>query len=272
MIRRPNAPSLIVLDKITGRLLAQDGERIGPRIFHCTWSSPALAHVGGQRLIFFCGGDGVVYAFEALPQDLPKGPVRKLKRVWKFDCDPTAPKENVHRYIGNRRESPSNILSMPVFHDNRLYVTGGGDIWWGKNVAWIKCIDATKRGDITNTGLIWSHPLQGHACTTPAVYNGMVFAADCRGHIDCLDAQTGKLYWTQKTKGGVWASTLVADGKVYVGSRRDDFWILAAAKKKKVLASIRFDSPVGATAMAANGVLYVTTLTTLYAVQKTAAK
>jgi outer membrane protein assembly factor BamB len=293
-IRRPNAPSLIVLDKMTGRLVAQDDEQIGPRIFHCTWSSPALGVVGGRRLIFFCGGDGIVYAFEALPQDLPVASVRKpkafrtttetvlphrregsqdqvvthaLKRVWKFDCDPTAPKENVHRYIGNRRESPSNILSMPVLHNNRLYVTGGGDIWWGKNEAWIKCIDATQTGDITATGLIWSHPLQGHACTTPAVDNGLAFAADCRGHVDCVDAETGRLYWTHKTKGDVWASTLVADGKVYVGSRRDDFWILAAAKKKKVIASIRFDSPVGATATAANGVLFVTTLTKLYAVQ-----
>ena len=41
-IPSPDAPSLIVLDKTTGRLVAQDGERIGPRIFHCTWASPAL--------------------------------------------------------------------------------------------------------------------------------------------------------------------------------------------------------------------------------------
>ena len=56
-----------------------------------------------------------------------------LERVWKFDCDPTAPKEDVHRFVGNRKESPSNIKSMPVFHNNRVYVTGGGDIWWGKD-------------------------------------------------------------------------------------------------------------------------------------------
>ena len=100
--------------------------------------------------------------------------------------------------------------------------------------------------------------------------SGLVFAADCRGHVDCVDAETGQLCWTHKTKGDVWASTLVADGKVYVGSRRNDFWILAAAREKKVIASIRFDSPVGASATAAGGTLYVTTLTTLYAVQKTA--
>jgi outer membrane protein assembly factor BamB len=59
-----NAPSLIVLDKNTGKLIAVDNEQIGPRIFHSTWSSPALGKVNGKDLVFFCGGDGVCYAFE----------------------------------------------------------------------------------------------------------------------------------------------------------------------------------------------------------------
>ena len=63
-ITAPDAPSLIVLDKATGRLVATDDEHIGPSIFHCTWSSPALAEVNGAAQILFCGGDGVVYAFE----------------------------------------------------------------------------------------------------------------------------------------------------------------------------------------------------------------
>ncbi len=63
-IRCPDGPSLICLDKKTGRLLARDYEGIGPRIFHSTWSPPALGVVNGHKRIFFCGGDGVVYGFE----------------------------------------------------------------------------------------------------------------------------------------------------------------------------------------------------------------
>ena len=88
----------------------------------------------------------MVYAFEPLQAAPPEGTVETLKRVWRFDPDPSAPKENVSQYLRNREVSPSNIKSMPVFHDNRLYVTHGGDIWWGKNQAWLKCIDATKTG------------------------------------------------------------------------------------------------------------------------------
>ena len=267
-IRCPDGPSLIVLDKKTGRLLARDGEGIGPRIFHSTWSPPAMGVVNGRKLIFFCGGDGVVYAFEPLKAAPPKGEVATLKRVWRFDCDPSAPKENVSEYLRNRSVSPSNVKSTPVFHDNRLYVTVGGDIWWGKTQAWLQCIDATKTGDVTSSALLWSCDLKKHCCSTPAVHDGLVFVADCGRMIYCVDAKTGQVYWTHEAKGDIWASTLVADGKVYVGSRRRDFHIFAAGREKKVLAEIKLDSAIAATPVAANGVLYVTTMKKLYAFQK----
>lgn len=267
-IPAPDAPSLIVLDKTTGRLAAQDAEHIGPRIFHCTWSSPALGQANGRTPVFFCGGDGVCYAFDALRSASEPPEVQKLKNVWRFDCDPTAPKENVHQYIGNRRESPSNIKSMPVFHKGRVYVTHGGDIWWGKEQSWLKCIDATGTGDVINSREIWSYPLNSHCCSTPSVHNDLVFVADCGGYIHCVDAKTGKPYWTHETGDEIWASTLVADGKVYIGTRRGNFWILAANRNKKIISSIKLDSPIHGSPVAANGVLYIATMKKLYAVKK----
>jgi len=318
-IRCPDGPRGIVLDKKTGKLLARDYEGIGPRIFHSTWSAPALGVVNGRKLIFFCGGDGVVYAFEPFRREglasvagVPParaeglrpstrrrdafdtrgqdardtqgrdalatkeqgkdardtGEVQALKRVWRFDCDPTGPKENVSQYLRNRQESPSNIKSTPVFHNNRLYITGGGDIWWGKENAWLKCLDATKEGDITATGQLWSCDLRLHTCSTPSVHDGLVYVADCGRHIYCIDAQTGEICWTQETKGDIWASTLVADGKVYLGANRGDFWILAAGREKKVLCTVQLDSNISSTAIAANGVVYVASMRKLYALQK----
>jgi len=266
-IRAPDAPSLIVLDKETGRLVAQDQEKIGPRIFHSTWSSPALGTVDGQRLVFFGGGDGVVYAFRALPQDWLIGDVVPLERVWKFDCDPTAPKEDVHQYITNRKVSPSNIKSMPVFYKDRVYVTVGGDIWWGKREAWLKCIDARGKGDITSTNELWSYPLKEHCCSTPSIVGDLVFVADCGGLLHCVDAVSGRQYWVHDLRGETWGSTLVADGKVYLGTRRGVFWTFAATREKRVLAEINLRDSIASTPTAANGVLYVTTLTHLYAVE-----
>jgi len=265
VIPATDAPCLIVLDKRTGQLVAREREGIGPRIFHSTWSSPALGEVNGRTLVFFCGGDGVCYAFEPVTAVPPKGTVEKLKLVWRFDCDPTAPKENIHDQMPNRQVSPSNIKSMPVFYKNRLYVTVGGDIWWGKEQASLQCIDATGTGDITKTGLLWSYPVKEHCCSTPAIWNGLAFVADCGGYVRCVDAETGKPYWSHNCEGEVWASTLAADGKVYVGTRRGQFWVFAASKQEQVLCSVRLDGPMAGSPVAANGTLYVTTMKTLYA-------
>jgi len=256
-----------VLDKATGRLVARDAERIGPAIFHSTWSSPSLGQVNGRTLIFFAGGNGTIYAFEPVSQEtLASGPVQTLKKVWQCDFDPAAPKENVHRYHLNRREGPSNIFGMPVFYQNRIYVAGGGDLWWGKNEAWLKCLDAARMGNITSNGVIWASPLVRHTMSTPAVADGLAFATDCAQILHCFSAETGQPIWVHEAEGEMWASPLVADGKVYVGTRRGDFWVLAASKDKRVLSRVHLDSPISGTATAANGVLYVPTMTHLYAV------
>jgi len=296
-IRAPDAPSLIVLDKRTGRWLAREDEHIGPNVFHNTWASPSLSKVNGREVIFFCGGNGVVYGFE--PFKAPshnlrpsstrqagrgegEGRVVPLKKIFEFDFDPTAPKTDVHKFITNRRESPSNIYGMPVFHRDRLYVAGGGDIWWGKNEAWLKCIDVpalTRPGGhplpsdekgAGGEGLVWSYPLEKHVLSTPAVSDGLVFIADCGRTFHCVDAKTGKLFWTHEIKGEVWASPLVADRKVYLGTRSGDFYVFAASKEKQVLAELGLGDPISATVTVANGVLYVATMNNLYAVKSRA--
>ncbi len=268
-IRTPNAPSLVVFDKSTGAYLARDDEHIAPNIFHCTWSAPSLGAVNGKPMIFFCGGNGVVYGFEPLATNNAAAAksVSRLKKVFEFTFDPTGPKTEVHRYTTNRREGPSNIFGMPVFLDGRLYVAGGGDIFWGKNEAWLKCIDATTTGDITRSGEVWSYPLEKHVMSTPAVFNGLIFIADIGRRMHCVDATTGKALWTHDIKGDAWASPYVVDGKVYLGTRSGNFYVWEAAREKKVLNESELKTPISATATAANGVLYVATMQNLYALR-----
>lgn len=261
------APSLIVLDKTTGRLVARDDEHFGPKTFHSSWSSPALAEINGQKQIIFGGPDGILYAFESLPQNITFDKVQTLKKVWQFDCDPTAPKTNIHDYLRNREVSPSNFMGMPVVYKNRIYVTVGGDIWWGKREAWLKCIDATQKGDITKTGEIWSQALERHSTATPAISNGLVYVTDCGKNLHCFDAENGNPYWKHKMKMDSWSSVLVADKKVYTASRGGDFWILKEGKEVHVLHSAKLDSPINSTPVAANGVIYISTMTQLYAIE-----
>ncbi len=265
-IRTPDAPSLIVLEKATGRLVARDDEHIAPNIFHATWSSPALGKVNGRELIFFAGGDGIVRAFEPLTKSPPPGEVLKLENAWQYDIDPTAPKMDVHRFTQNKQQGPSNIYGMPVLLGDRMFVAGGGDVFWGKNEAWLKCVDITKPGDSASE--VWSHPLDKHTMTTAAVSGGLVFATDTSRKLHCVDAETGAAVWEQEMKGDFWASPLVADGKVFVGTRKGDFWVLAASREKRVLSTIELKQPISATTTAANGVLYVATMNRLIAIEQ----
>lgn len=265
-IRRPDAPSLIVLDKATGRLLAREREGMGPNIFHNTWSAPAMAKVNGRDLIFYCGGDGIVYAFEPLTNNPPEGEVATLRKVWQYDIDPDAPKSEVHRYNQNRREGPSNIFGLPVIYNDLLYVAGGGDIWWGKNASWLFCIDPRGTGDVTGKNLLWRVPLGYHVMSTPAAVDDLVFIADTSRFLYCLDAKTGHLHWKHEAKGEFWASPYVADGKLYIGSRRGDFWVFAADREMRLLAQLDLGAPISGTAVAANNTLYIATMFELFAV------
>jgi outer membrane protein assembly factor BamB len=190
----------------------------------------------------------------------PAAAATTLKKVWQCDFDPGAPKENIHDYLRNREESPSNFYSMPVFHNGRLYVTGGGDMYWGKRQAWLKCIDAA------NGTIRWSYALERHTISTPAITGSLVFVGDIGKHLHCVDAETGKPYWKRDLTGEVWASPLVADGKVYIANRKGDFFIFAASKEEKLLSTTKLDSQVAGTVTAANGTLFIATMKRLYAV------
>jgi outer membrane protein assembly factor BamB len=94
-----------------------------------------------------------------------------------------------------------------------------------------------------------------------------VYIADYSGNLHCLDADTGERYWVHETNSPVWSSTLVADGKIYLGTENRDLWVLKTGKEKKILAQIRLREKMYNTPVVANGILYVATQQYLYAIQ-----
>jgi outer membrane protein assembly factor BamB len=259
VIRTPNAPSLIVVDKNTGKFIAREDEHIGPDIFHATWSAPSYGEVDGKPLIFFCGGNGMTYAFDLLESAPPSDEVVKLKKRWLYDLDPKAPKTDVHSYVENKQVSPSDIYGMPVFADGRLFIAGGGDVFWGKTESWLKCVDPHDGKEV------WSYTLGKHTLSTAAVHDGLVYVTDSDGVLHCVDEKTGKGVWTHEMNGSFWSSPMVADGKLYVGTRKGNFAILAEGREKKVLFNIELKTPISGTASVANGVVYLATMKQLWA-------
>jgi outer membrane protein assembly factor BamB len=71
-------------------------------------------------------------------------------------------------------------------------------------------------------------------------------------------------------KAHIWGSTMVADGKVYVGDEDGDVVVFAANKEKKVLSETNLGSPVYSTPVVANGTIYISSNTHLYAIYDSA--
>ncbi len=266
-IPSPNAPSFIAVDKKTGQLTGEDDAKIGAHIFHGQWSSPSTGVVNGKQLVFFGGGNGFCYAFDSKP--VKEGDTSFLKTVWKFDCNPPERwgTDVAHKYPG--ADGPSEINATPVFYKNRVYVPVGQDPEHGEGVGNLTCIDATKTGDVTKSAKIWSYDGIHRSISTVAIdpATGLLFVGDFSGFVHCLDAETGKLYWTHDMKAHMWGSTLVADGKVYVGDEDGDLVVMAATKEKKIISVTNLGAAVYSTPVIANGVIYVGSQTHLYAFQ-----
>jgi outer membrane protein assembly factor BamB len=132
----------------------------------------------------------------------------------------------------------------------------------------LACIDAARTGDVTKTGELWRYDKLDRSLSTVSIADGLLYIADVAGQLHCLDAETGECYWVHQTNAQVWGSTLVADGRVYLGTQKS-FWVFKAGKEKKVLHEIPLGAPVYNTPIAANGVLYVASQRYLWAVAAT---
>ena len=265
----PKCPDLVVLAKKTGELAAVSDPPIGHAIFHGEWSSPCSAQVAGRPLLFWGGGDGLCYAFGLTPEPGPDGGKPAIRPVWKFDCNPPHNKMRDGKPLpyNKNHEGPSEIIGTPVFYKDRLYVTVGQDSRHGNGPGCLSCIDATKTGDVTDTGKVWQCYDFQRSFSTVSIADGLVFAADYAGIVHCLDADTGKPCWTHDLGAHAWGSTMAVDGKVVIGDESGKVTVLACSREKKVLSEAHFDAPVYTTPVAANGVLYVATQTYLYAIQ-----
>jgi outer membrane protein assembly factor BamB len=250
-IPSPKAPAIIAINKQTGKLVWEDNS-VGDRILHGQWSSPSVGKIGGVDQVVIGQGDGWVRGYEALTG----------KKLWEFDSNP---KDSVWPKTRNE------LIATPVIFDNKVYIANGQDPEHGEGVGHLYCIDATKRGDITQSGLVWTYDKIRRSISTAAIADGLIYYPDFSGFLHCLDAKTGKVYWTHDMFAAMWGSPLVVDGKVYLGDEDGDVVILQAGKEKKVIAEMNMGSSVYSSPVPAHGVLFILNRNQLFALANSAA-
>jgi len=251
-VKNPKAPSFVAVDRKTGKISWQDNSP-GDKVVWGAWGSPAYSVVDGRAQVVFPGGDGWLYSF-----DPPTG-----KLLWKFNCksfEKPAPEG----------EEPSHVQlpATPVFAGHRVIIPVGADVDTNdKGCLW--AIDARKSGDVTKTAELWR--IQGDAfglsVSSVAVHDGLVYAFEMAGYVNCIDLETGKGVWRHDLLSTLWGAPLISEGKIYLKSGDGEVVVFQAGREKKILAQNGdFKDLDTGSVVAANGVLYFTGKAKLYAV------
>jgi outer membrane protein assembly factor BamB len=124
------------------------------------------------------------------------------------------------------------ICPTAVSHEGIVYAIGARK---GTAIA----VRAGGRGDVTETHRLWVIE-RGSNVSSPVFHQGHLYwANESRGIVYCADAATGEIKYEERLKPKpefIYASPLVADGKLFYVSRQDGAFVLNAAPEFKLLA------------------------------------
>jgi outer membrane protein assembly factor BamB len=316
---KPDAPSFLALDKHTGKILWSDNSP-GANIQHGQWSSAAVGVLGGVPQVIFPGGDGWVYSFHAEKWEggkpillwkfdtNPKEAVLELggrgTRNESFAL-PVIYDGLVYITTGQDPEhgEGESILwcidptkrgdisaELAVRADDRQTVLPHKRI---------RAVDP-KLGEMAianpNSGVVWKYDQQDwdgdgkiddfyehfhRSISSVVIKNDILFAVDYSGLCHCLDAKTGRVYWTGDLLAEVWGTPLIVGQHIYIGDGDGEIAIFdlhpdpqRALVKTKVCWEPRRQIDMRLTICAApvfaNGVLYVATRDHLFAISEAA--
>lgn len=280
-IPAPEAPSFIAVNKLTGEVAWQVTE-VSSRVLHGQWASPALGMVDGEAHVYFPGGDGWLYAYVA----------ETGEELWRCDLNP-----KVSTWDSHGRGDRNTIVSTPIFVNNSVILAVGDDPEFGEGVGHLYRIDATKRGDVSlelgeigspgsanpNSAVIWHYggvdvdgSLTGkeeanifrRTICAAAVADGLVIIPDFGGRVHCVDLETGKRYWEDDLLSSIWASPLIADGKIFIADESGQLWVRHLSKElKPVRDEILFDSGIYANPALVGEILLISDRSKLYAIK-----
>jgi outer membrane protein assembly factor BamB len=190
--------SLVALDKGTGK------EVWRVKTAKASWNTPLVAKSADGRDELVVSGNGELVGFNP----------RTGERLW------TA--EGIDDYV-----CPSAIV-----HEGIVYAIGARK---GQAIA----VRLGGDGDVTKSHELWKVG-RGSNVSSPAYHDGhLYFASESKGIVYCLKAETGDAVYEERLAprpDRIYASPLLADGKIYYVSRTSGTFVLAAEPKFRLIA------------------------------------
>jgi outer membrane protein assembly factor BamB len=159
----------------------------------------------------------------------------------------------------------------PVFGDNLFVVASGR-----APERPIFVVRPEARGDLTlpdgktsSEAVAWSRTGRGSYMPTPLIYKGIVYVLSNNGLFDAYNLKTGEEIYRQRLPvvgSGFSASPIAADGKIYLSNEDGEILVLGAGDKFSHLATNSMGELLMATPALSDGVMYVRSSSSLFAV------
>jgi outer membrane protein assembly factor BamB len=126
------------------------------------------------------------------------------------------------------------VCPSVVSQDGIVYVIGGRQ---SKALA----VRAGGRGDVTETHKLWQAQA-GANVSSPVIDGDYLYWVSDRNQVAyCLNRHTGEIVYSERMRGQPYASAVLADGKLYVVTRYDGTFVLAAKPEFELLAQNRLE-------------------------------
>ncbi|MGI8735433.1 MAG: PQQ-binding-like beta-propeller repeat protein [Pyrinomonadaceae bacterium] len=159
----------------------------------------------------------------------------------------------------------------PIFADNLFVVASGRG---PERPIFVVRPDA--RGDLTlaegktsSEAIVWSRAGRGSYMPTPLSYKGILYVLSNNGLFDAYNLKTGDEVYRQRLPlvgSGFSASPVAADGKIYLSNEDGEILVIAAGDKFSHVATNSMGELLMATPALSDGVMYVRSATSLFAV------
>lgn len=162
-----------------------------------------------------------------------------------------------------------NPVPTPFIANDQIYITNAHGA-----ESPIFVIRPTARGNLTesaeaaNDAVVWKIDRGGCYMSTPVVVGDYLYLGNSNGVVRCFNANTGDAVYEKRlgNNASIIASLVAADGKIYCPSEDGTVYVLKAGSEFEILAENPMGEPCFATPAISEGVIYLRTSKTLFAI------
>jgi outer membrane protein assembly factor BamB len=94
---------------------------------------------------------------------------------------------------------------------------------------------------------------------SPVAHGGRVYTIQSKSILNCGDAANGERLWQLRLKGDIWATPVLADGRLYSVNHDGLVQVVELGEKGRLIGTSQVDGPVLATPAVADGAIYFRT-------------